>query len=188
MQVLNAKGGIKVLPLGGKIVTKTSTGSTPVYIVNSGNMQCITKSSTSSPIMMACKAQDSLDSKSLLVLKNPEVNTNIQDNVPHPNEDEEIGVKEEIQDDSKSNVLADIMEAVGVIPSDSENFGALQSEQTLSSNTDTGEKVVPIKDIEIIKEGKTDLDNKEVIVENVHRDETCTSNNLFTYIASEYMI
>lgn len=62
LQVLNAKGGIKVLPIGGKIVTKTNGNSgSPIYIVNSSsNMQALTKSTSSTPdVVMSSMTQDS---------------------------------------------------------------------------------------------------------------------------------
>lgn len=61
LQVLNAKGGIKVLPIGGKIVTKTNGNSgSPIYIVNSStNMQALTKSTSSTPnVVMSPMAQE----------------------------------------------------------------------------------------------------------------------------------
>lgn len=61
LQVLNAKGGIKVLPFGSKIVTKANNSTSPIYIVNSStNMQALTKSTPSTPIVMSSKTQDSV--------------------------------------------------------------------------------------------------------------------------------
>ncbi|XP_031344645.1 BRCA2-interacting transcriptional repressor EMSY isoform X2 [Photinus pyralis] len=58
LQALNAKGSIKMLPLGGKFVTKATTTS-PLYIMNSvSGVQAITKSTSSTPVIMTCKPQE----------------------------------------------------------------------------------------------------------------------------------
>ena len=63
-QVLNSKGNIKVLPFGGKIVSKSNVGltsNTPVYIVNSNSMPCFTKSTTSAPpLIMTSRTQEGI--------------------------------------------------------------------------------------------------------------------------------
>lgn len=61
LQVLNAKGGIKVLPIGGKIVTKSNVNATasPIYIVNTAsNVPELTKSTPSTPVVMSYKLQE----------------------------------------------------------------------------------------------------------------------------------
>ncbi|KAI4465533.1 hypothetical protein MML48_3g00013693 [Holotrichia oblita] len=187
LQVLNAKGSIKVLPLGGKIVTKTNTGSTPVYIVNSGNMQCVTKSTTSTPIIMTCKTQDSLDNKSLLVLKNADLTANTKEAVDLSIQNEEVQVKEEIQDDNKSSVLTDIMEAVDVAPSITENLGQVQMKnEAISENIPSIEKLEEVKEeLDVIKEEKTDLEDKEIFAESINVDETSMTNDSFSYITED---
>lgn len=186
LQVLNAKGSIKVLPLGGKIVTKTNTGSTPVYIVNSGNMQCITKSTTSTPIIMTCKTQDNLENKSLLVLKNPDTSLNAKD-VDFSSQIGETAVKEEMQDD-KLNVLADIMEAVGV-QSDSEHFGEVQIKSDQVANNFVVTENIEIKvESDLVKEENHDFSDKEMIVENISTGDTCIASDSFTYIVGTYKL
>ncbi|KAL3281486.1 hypothetical protein HHI36_004693 [Cryptolaemus montrouzieri] len=63
LQMLN-RGSIKVLPLGGKILGKTSTSTTPssMYFMNTmGNMQTSTKSINSLPLVSARKVAESIE-------------------------------------------------------------------------------------------------------------------------------
>lgn len=91
LQVLNAKGSIKVLPFGGKIITKTTTlPSTNLILVNSA--ENATKSVTSTPIIMTAKTQETTVTQS-----------------------------EQPKEEGKSSVLAEILKASGVTASDSEN-------------------------------------------------------------------
>ncbi|GJQ70633.1 hypothetical protein Trydic_g23023 [Trypoxylus dichotomus] len=187
LQVLNAKGSIKVLPLGGKIVTKTSTGTTPVYIVNSGNIQCITKSTTSTPIIMTCKTQDSTDNKSLLVLKNPD--TTVKEAVDSSVQNDDLHIKEEFQED-KSNVLADIMEAVGVVPCGTDSFAeeVKIKNESIAESTSLIESIEKIKEeLGPVKEEKTDLDGSRLFIQNINADnsETSLMNDSFICITEE---
>ncbi|KRT80541.1 hypothetical protein AMK59_6745, partial [Oryctes borbonicus] len=189
LQVLNAKGSIKVLPLGGKIVTKTSTGTTPVYIVNSGNIQCITKSTTSTPIIMTCKTQDSLDNKSLLVLKNPDIIP--KEAVDSLEQNEELLVKEESLEDNKSNVLLDIMEAAGVRSCDTDNFGEVQMKnESVNENTCLIENIEEVKEeSSSMKEERTDLDDNRLFTHSINMehngDEKSLTNDPFACMIEE---
>lgn len=60
LQFLNAKGNIKVLPFGGKIITKTATIPTSnIIIVNSGECKNTVKSVASTPLIFTTKPQES---------------------------------------------------------------------------------------------------------------------------------
>ncbi|XP_045471442.1 BRCA2-interacting transcriptional repressor EMSY [Harmonia axyridis] len=75
LQMLN-KGSIKVLPLGGKIVGKTTTSAIPssMYIMNSmGNMQNLTKTINTLPIAAPTKIIENIDNTQIVPLStNPE--------------------------------------------------------------------------------------------------------------------
>lgn len=111
LQVLNAKGGIKVLPIGGKIVTKTNGNSgSPIYIVNSStNMQALTKSTSSTPsVVMSPMAQEcSLSLKKETEEKENNDNLDVVETVKKHFEDKEIEqynmeeIKAETNEDDK---------------------------------------------------------------------------------------
>ncbi|KAF5294156.1 hypothetical protein FQR65_LT10867 [Abscondita terminalis] len=110
LHALNAKGSIKMLPVGGKILTKTTTASSPLYIMNNvGSIQAITKSISSTPVVMTCRPQDPIpDTK--IVTKN-KLTTN---------EDASFLENDCTDESNKSSVLADILKASGVISSDNQ--------------------------------------------------------------------
>ncbi|KAG5876868.1 BRCA2-interacting transcriptional repressor EMSY [Gonioctena quinquepunctata] len=97
LQVLNSKGSIKVLPLGGKIVGKAVSGpSSPLFIVN--NTQ-IAKSSLSSQVVATSKVQSGDGSKLRATMNEPSGGITISSN----------------GENGKSSVLEDILKASGVI-------------------------------------------------------------------------
>ncbi|KAJ8935080.1 hypothetical protein NQ314_013025 [Rhamnusium bicolor] len=105
LQVLNSKGSIKVLPLGGKIVGKTMAAtSSPLYIMNSmGVTQSFTKSTTSSQIITTSKIQSSTGADTNSMALENETESTVR--VTHsPN-----------RENGKSSVLEDILKASGVI-------------------------------------------------------------------------
>ncbi|CAG9814121.1 unnamed protein product [Phaedon cochleariae] len=96
LQVLNSKGSIKVLPLGGKIVGKSVTETaSPLFIMNTSQQP--TKS-TSSSLMTSSKIQNGEEAK-VQVLENESCDLN--------------------RENGKSTVLGDILKAAGVISGDS---------------------------------------------------------------------
>ncbi|KAF5303193.1 hypothetical protein FQA39_LY10106 [Lamprigera yunnana] len=118
LHALNAKGSIKMLPVSGKIFTKPSTTSSPLYIMNNvGGIQAITKSTSSTPVIMTCKPQDPIteikptsksktaNNEDLLCIENVNINHCMNNN-----------------ENGKSSVLADILKASGVVSSDSEHI------------------------------------------------------------------
>lgn len=131
LQVLNAKGSIKVLPIGGKIVTKSNANSTsaPIFIVNPANsMASLTKSTTSTPVVMSCKMEPEDGAK--VVTENIEsfalsvIPTKIEQ------EDCSNGSGNLLKGEDKSAVLAEIMEASGVVPADTETYTDFESQIT----------------------------------------------------------
>ncbi|KAJ8916272.1 hypothetical protein NQ315_016412 [Exocentrus adspersus] len=103
LQVLNTKGSIKVLPLGGKIVGKTmSASSSPLYIMNTvGASQSITKAATP-PAVTAAKVQAGALEDAAVPLENGDESSDKTN-----------------KENGKSSVLADILKASGVISDDS---------------------------------------------------------------------
>lgn len=100
LQFLNAKGSIKVLPFGGKIITKTATIPTSnLIIVNSGENKSTVKSVASTPVVFSTRSQDTPTTK--------------------PVEDENLA-DQQSKDQQKSSVLAEILKASGVTAADSE--------------------------------------------------------------------
>lgn len=95
LQVLNSKGNIKVLPIGSKIVSKSVTGTSPIYIVNT--TQQITKSTPTQAIAMSKIQSEKPEVKSENVL-------NEVDGVSSPSN----------RENGKSSVLEDILKASGI--------------------------------------------------------------------------
>lgn len=101
LQFLNAKGSIKVLPFGGKIITRTTTiPSSNLILVNSGDSKGTVKSIASTPVIFSTKPHDALTMKSA--------------------ENENLA-EQQSKDEQKSSVLAEILKASGVTAADSEN-------------------------------------------------------------------
>ncbi|CAG9859376.1 unnamed protein product [Phyllotreta striolata] len=91
LQVLNSKGNIKVLPLGGKIVGKSTSGNpAPLYIVNT--TQQITRVTHSPQIIATNKAHEKAEVKVT-----------------------ESAGESACRENGKSSVLEDILKASGVI-------------------------------------------------------------------------
>lgn len=108
LQVLNSKGSIKVLPLGGKIVGKTmGPNSSPLYIMNTTQL---TTKSTPLPQFTAANRVNVVEENK--IIKVPEISE-----LGSPSE--EIGNRE----NGKSSVLADILKASGVI-TEAEDYDA----------------------------------------------------------------
>lgn len=96
LQVLNSKGSIKVLPLGGKIVSKSVSGNpSPLYIVNT--TQQITKVTHTPQIITTSKLQDKSEIK---IVEGPS---------------ETCSNALSSRENGKSSVLEDILKASGVI-------------------------------------------------------------------------
>ncbi|XP_018562629.1 BRCA2-interacting transcriptional repressor EMSY isoform X2 [Anoplophora glabripennis] len=104
LQVLNSKGSIKVLPLGGKIVGKTmSASSSPLYIMNTvGASQPFSKSNSNSQAIATAKVQVGVS----------------EDACPAILENGGEAVDRVSRENGKSSVLADILKASGVISDD----------------------------------------------------------------------
>lgn len=86
LQMLN-KGSIKVLPLGGKIVGKTTTTSIPssMYIMNSmGNIQNLTKTINSIPIATPAKLTENIDNPQIVSINSEASGSNGSINVEKP--------------------------------------------------------------------------------------------------------
>ncbi|KAJ8975837.1 hypothetical protein NQ317_001234 [Molorchus minor] len=96
LQVLNSKGNIKVLPLGGKIVGKGMTTASPLYFMTT---QGFTKGTSSSPAITTSKLQTSIaeDVKPVILEKGTE------------------STESTTRENGKSSVLEDILKASGVI-------------------------------------------------------------------------
>lgn len=119
LQVLNAKGSIKVLPFGGKILTKTATTPTSnLFIVNSSDsgVQALTKSTTSTPLLVTSKPQENLEDNKNVVAVKTESLTMTESSQAFSAQTRDV------KTEGKSSVLAEILRASGVIASDSENY------------------------------------------------------------------
>ncbi|KAK4879938.1 hypothetical protein RN001_008084 [Aquatica leii] len=116
LHALNAKGSIKMLPVGGKILSKATTTSSPLYIMNNvGGIQAITKSTSSTPVVMTCRPQDPITD--LKVVAKNKVQTN--DDLSYLEND---SIDNFNDDGNKTSVLADILKASGVISPDNEHI------------------------------------------------------------------
>lgn len=115
LQVLNAKGNIKVLPFGGKILAKSCAGTSPnLYVMNStDSLQAVTKSTTSTPVVMTSKMQGPSE------LNDNSNGAKDDISVEHFKPAEEVNT-DDSKSTGKSSVLADILKASGVTPSDAE--------------------------------------------------------------------
>ncbi|XP_025831488.1 BRCA2-interacting transcriptional repressor EMSY isoform X2 [Agrilus planipennis] len=111
LQALTAKGGIRMLPLGTKIITTKgpiiNSTSAPVYIMNSmGNAQTVTKSSLTTPLMVPSKLQ----TNSLVVNNNVSVNSDFHQS--NTNSEEEVPNKSIVLETSmESESLPDDIES-----------------------------------------------------------------------------
>ncbi|XP_022920560.2 BRCA2-interacting transcriptional repressor EMSY [Onthophagus taurus] len=190
LQILNAKGGIKVLPIGGKIITKTNSGSTPVYIVNSSNMQCLTKCTSSTPVIMTCKPQGSPENKSLLVLKNPtqqvQQNLEVDDREIIVEQDiigkevevkQEDGEEEEVEDEEEEEITENVKKQCN-LKQDDVNKDSLNEVDVNETNL----KEDVEENIESLENDLND-DNEKVIEANEKTEMVqCTNSNEFTYV------
>lgn len=117
-QVLNAKGSIKVLPFGGKILTKPTTSASNLFIMNtSESLQASTISTTSTPVVMTSKLQDSRSSVTNTEMSNIQTVDAISDVLTDGKENITPAKTQ-----GKSSVLAEILKASGVTSSDSETY------------------------------------------------------------------
>nr|XP_022920560.1 BRCA2-interacting transcriptional repressor EMSY [Onthophagus taurus] len=188
LQILNAKGGIKVLPIGGKIITKTNSGSTPVYIVNSSNMQCLTKCTSSTPVIMTCKPQGSPENKSLLVLKNPtqqvQQNLEVDDREIIVEQDiigkevevkQEDGEEEEVEDEEEEEITENVKKQCN-LKQDDVNKDSL-------NEVDVNETNLKEDVEENIESLENDLnDDNEKVIEANEKTEMVQCTNEFTYV------
>lgn len=102
LQVLSAKGNIKVLPFGGKILSKTTTAPASNLFIMNTNDGLQTKSILSTPVMMAKPQED----------RKPCINDYTETNIPS------YSIEAAVPKENKSSVLAEILEASGVTASD----------------------------------------------------------------------
>lgn len=175
LQVLNAKGSIKVLPFGGKIITKTATIPTSnLIIVNSGESNSITKSITSTPVIMTAKPQE------------PEV-------VATKPTENENSIQERQKDEPKSSVLADILKASGVTVSDSENCEDETDNMEIVQTEPTYVTTEEVTEEACVVEGKRAEENGEHIEVSAN-NVVCEENNAehveegFHEVGETYMI
>lgn len=118
LQVLNAKGSIKVLPIGGKIVTKTNGNSgSPIYIVNSNsNVQALTKSTSSAPtVVMSSMTQDQMHPKlDIKVTPENEPSEQISCNIVEPEQgciDESCELEDMVTETTEDDVMMNNMKS-----------------------------------------------------------------------------
>lgn len=179
LQLLNAKGSIKVLPFGGKIITKNTTLPTSnLIIVNSTESNNTTKSITSTPVIMTTKPQES----GVVAIKATE-----SENVEQLKDEEQ-----------KSSVLADILKASGVTASDSETCEEeSESQQTVEIEQPYGAQddveqapIVEINEEACVVEEKIVEENGDISVENMLCDETSAEHieESFHEVDATYMI
>lgn len=172
LQFLNAKGSIKVLPFGGKIITKTTTLPTSnLIIVNSGEDKNAVKTVTSTSMILSTQSHES-------------DTTNIENQI-----------QEQPKDEPKSSVLEDILKASGVITADSEsceeetvnNQEILQAEPPFKIQEHIVEEITAdearqIEDNEELIELSVDsLGYEENTVEH-NEDETCQMEQTYMIV------
>lgn len=102
LQVLNAKGNIKVLPFGGKILSKTTTAPASNLFIMNTNDGLQTKSILTTPLMMAKQQEE----------RKPLINDHTETSVPT------YSIEAAVPRENKSSVLAEILEASGVTACD----------------------------------------------------------------------
>lgn len=162
LQVLNSKGSIKVLPLGGKIVGKTvGTTSSPLYIMNT--TQLTTKNSPSSQLSTVSKLNVIEEPKSIKINESDESQQNL--------------CTEDSRENGKSSVLADILKASGVI-TEAEDYDAKIEEFHIPQNKskveeNQGEEVIPeLKETnEATEVGKTEEQTVEYEIMDIKSEE-----------------
>lgn len=142
LQVLNSKGSIKVLPLGGKIVGKTVTASSsPLYIMNTvGASQPFPKNNSNSQAVAAPKLQGGTAEEA-----NPAALENGTDASDRSS-----------RENGKSSVLADILKASGVISDDgAEDYDTKIEEFHIpqNKNRDIGQECVEMETVMSEEEG-----------------------------------
>lgn len=128
LHALNAKGSIKMLPVGGKIITKATNASvsSPLYIMNNSRriQQAPTKTISSTPVMMTSRLQEpvsnELKSYSDLESDNMDIESSTPEIIHNDNDISPTELSDSITEISKSSVLADILKASGVISSENE--------------------------------------------------------------------
>lgn len=144
LQVLNSKGNIKVLPLGGKIVGKTiGTASSPLYIMNSAQL---TKNNPIPQFNTVNKTTVIEEIKPIRTIESGEVDQNISN--------EEITNRE----NGKSSVLADILKASGVI-TEAEDYDAKIEEFHIPQNKS---KIDEHDGVQIMTDSREDTEESEV--------------------------
>lgn len=161
LQVLNSKGSIKVLPLGGKIVGKTvGTTSSPLYIMNTSQLP---KNSSTTQFTAANKLNVVEEIKSNKSTESEESDQNV--------------TADENRENGKSSVLADILKASGVI-TEAEDYDAKIEEFHIPQNKikiEDGEDpqvTTNSKDgIEELEYEKTDVQNVEYEIMDLKKDE-----------------
>ncbi|CAH0556756.1 unnamed protein product [Brassicogethes aeneus] len=158
LQVLNSKGNIKVLPLGGKIVGKsvTSTTSSPLYIMNTmGNVQTIAKSLTM-PTMITTKSKEApntsvsfVETSEKLLNNSEEEKTIIEEIVKVP-----VVIKEETEQEDYDSKI--------------EEFHITQTVVKEENNLDKTEFVTEdvVKD-EIVKDKVTNGETEDLEIKSV---------------------
>lgn len=196
--MLNAKGSIKVLPFGGKILTKPSSSASNLFIMNtSDNMPASTISTTSTPVVMTSKLQESVVEN-----KPPVVNSAMSDTI-ESDTIESTEVSDNLNDGKenvtpakaqrKSSVLADILMASGVTASDSEGYvDDIETQITQLTEIPKGAKQdevttplinVAVDSVDVVKDGNTEPmenDNRMYSVNDVNEQD------VGVHIASKY--
>lgn len=162
LQVLNSKGSIKVLPLGGKIVGKTvGTTSSPLYIMNT--TQLAAKNSPTPQLTTINKLNIIEEPKSI--------------KIPESDESEQNLTADDNRENGKSSVLADILKASGVI-TEAEDYDAKIEEFHIPQNKvkiedNDGGEVIPIlkESNEALEIEKTEEQPVEYEIMDIKREE-----------------
>lgn len=171
LQFLNAKGSIKVLPFGGKIITKATTLPTSnLIIVNSGECKTNVKSIASTPVILSTGSQESLAIKPT---------------------DDENSIDGQSKDEPKSAVLAEILKASGVVPIDVENSEEESSNQVIQTEQPCVTQEGVVQDITVNAEQlEENGDFVEMSLENATSEQSSVEQVVETAdgIGGAYMI
>ncbi|KAF2895391.1 hypothetical protein ILUMI_10786 [Ignelater luminosus] len=190
LHALNAKGSIKMLPVGGKIITKATTtpATPPLCLVNSVSVptkniptSVVTISSRSNELAIVSEAKLVPQPKNQEVasaegLSDPEASVVSNESTESTNFSTDLLTS---NNNTKSSVLADILKASGVITSDNESYVDIENHITqFAIPHGVPEKTTPDETQE--SQEFEVVENSEIT--DCHEEEITQSNNDSTFV------
>lgn len=200
LQALQNKGAIKMFPVAkSSKSTILNTNSSPVYIMNTNTTLPVVTKSASTPVL-STKAQSKQDGdRNVIIIKNEEIKPATSDESTNENI---MYVNKPVQsnkNDSKSSVLAEILKASGVLPTEEPEHCDIESQISqltqipTTLGTDIEQQIVTTPDtnscmeeeVETTEEPEMETIMQEESQDEEHFQETVTTEEMDT---SNYVI